>query len=258
VTAPAVVMMRGGAVGYGDRPAIRDVDFDLHAGEVVAVLGPNGSGKSTLVRGILGLARVLDGSLELFGTAAAQFHERYRFGYVPQRHTITGTIPSTVHEVVASGRLARRRVWRRPSPQDRSAVDAAIERVGLADRAGENLATLSGGQQRRALIARALAAEPDVLVMDEPTAGVDSANQQVLARTLGHLASGGVTLLVVTHEVGPLVPIVTRAVVMRDGFKAYDGPLTASMIGASDAAEYHPHGSPPEAPGGLGLEGWHP
>lgn len=259
MTPGPVVRMRGAAVGYDERPAIEDVDFDLAAGEVVAVLGANGSGKSTLVRGILGLARLLEGRLELFGVPADRFHQRYRLGYVPQRHTVVGTVPSTVREVVSSGRLARRRVLRRASAADRTAVDRAIERVGLADRAGENLATLSGGQQRRALIARALASEPDVLIMDEPTAGVDSANQAVLAQTLAGLAAAGTTLLVVTHEVGPLVPLVTRAVVMRDGRVAYDGPMTADMVGASDAAGLHAHGSPPPAVGparGVGLEGW--
>ena len=104
-----VVRMRGGAVGYDNRPAIRDVDFCLEAGEVVALLGPNGAGKSTLVRGILGLAPLMARSLELFGVPAAHFRERYRLGYVPQRHTIVGGVPSTVREVVSSGRLPRKR-----------------------------------------------------------------------------------------------------------------------------------------------------
>jgi zinc transport system ATP-binding protein len=247
--------MRGVAVGYGERPAIHDVDFDLTHGEVVAVLGPNGSGKTTLIRGILGLAPILAGTLDLFGIPADQFRERYRIGYVPQRHTVVGTIPSTVREVVASGRLPRKRAFARTTTADRTAVAAAIETVGLSDRTDESLATLSGGQQRRALIARALAAEPDVLVMDEPTAGVDSSNQLMLAETLRRLVAGGATLLVVTHEIGPLVPLVTRAVVMRDGCPQYDGPLRADMVGASDGADAHEHGSPPTEVGGLGLTG---
>jgi zinc transport system ATP-binding protein len=258
--AEPVVRLRGAAVGYGDRAAIRGVDLDLARGEVLAVLGPNGAGKSTLVRGILGLAPLLAGSLELFGVPSSAFRDRYRIGYVPQRHTIHGALPATVREVVASGRLARRRWWARAGAADRAAVDEAVFTVGLSDRADEPVATLSGGQQRRALIARALAAEPDVLVMDEPTAGVDTANQQVLADTLGSLVDRGATLLVVTHEVGPLVPLVTRATVMRDGRVAYDGPLTAAMVGASDAAlggdHHHPHGSPLDDSGSFGLDAW--
>lgn len=256
----AVVRLRGASVGYDDRPAIRDVDLDLARGEVLAVLGPNGSGKSTLVRGILGLAPLLHGSLELFGVPASEFRDRSRIGYVPQRHTVVGALPATVREVVASGRLARRRWWVRAGAADRAAVDEAVFTVGLSDRLDAVVATLSGGQQRRALIARALAAEPDVLVMDEPTAGVDAANQQVLARTLAHLVDRGATLLVVTHEVGPLVPLVTRAAVMRDGRVAYDGPLTAAMVGASDAGDaaeqHHEHGLPDEPPGAFGRGAW--
>jgi zinc transport system ATP-binding protein len=247
--------MRGAAVGYDDRPVIDGVDFELRPGEVVAVLGPNGSGKTTLVRGILGLARVIEGSLDLFGIPADQFRERYRIGYVPQRHTVVGTIPSTVREVVSSGRLARKRPFARSARADRAAVARAIDTVGLADRTDENLARLSGGQQRRALIARALAAEPDVLVMDEPTAGVDSANQQMLAATLHRLVTDGATLLIVTHEIGRLVPLITRAVVMRDGHIGYDGPLLPAMVGVSDGADAHEHGRQPSQPGGLGLTG---
>lgn len=214
--APAVRMC-GGAVGYGDRPAIRDIDFTLDCGEVVVLVGPNGAGKSTLVRGILGLAPLLGGTLALFGLPAGQFRARHRFGYVPQRDTIVGGVPSTVREVVLSGRLSRKRPFAPMRAHDRDIVGAAIDTVGLTERADVSVARLSGGQQRRVLIARALAAEPDVLVMDEPTAGVDTANQEILAATLRQLVSGGSTLLLVAHELGPLEPLICRVVVMRDG-----------------------------------------
>lgn len=234
--ATAVVRMRSASIGYNDVPVVRGLNFDLMPGEVVAVLGANGSGKSTLVKGILGLARVQSGSLELFGVPAEKFHDRARIGYVPQRHTVGGGLPSTVHEVVSSGRLPRLRLFSRPGQVDRAAVDEAIETVGLADRAKTPVGELSGGQQRRVLIARALASRPEVLVMDEPTAGVDVSNQRSLALTMQQLAQRDVTMLVVSHEIGPLVPIVTRAVVMHEGRARYDGPLMPSMIGASDAA----------------------
>lgn len=231
-SAPPVVRMVGASVGYGDRPAIRDIDFTLDVGEVVVVLGPNGAGKSTLVRGILGLAPMISGSLELFGMPAAKFHERHRLGYVPQRHTIVGGVPSTVREVVSSGRLPRKRPFAPLSHQDREAIESAIDTVGLAERADVNVATLSGGQQRRVLIARALAAEPDVLVLDEPTAGVDSANQEILAATLrGLVEQRGRTLLLVAHELGPLEPLIGRVLVMRDGHIRYDGAPVAGGEG---------------------------
>ena len=232
-----VVRMRGGAVGYADRPAIRDVDFSLEAGEVVALLGPNGAGKSTLVRGILGLAPLMAGRLELFGVPAAHFKERYRLGYVPQRHTIVGGVPSTVREVVSCGRLPRKRPFAPMRAYDRAVVAAAIDTVGLGERAGVSVGNLSGGQQRRVLIARALAAEPDVLVMDEPTAGVDAANQEILAATLRKLVERGSTLLLVAHELGPLAPLIGRVVVMRDGHVRYDG----APLPAGEGAYHEPH-----------------
>jgi zinc transport system ATP-binding protein len=224
VTVP-VIALHGVAVGYGDRPVVEDVDLAVRPGDVVAVVGANGSGKTTLVRGVLGLAPVLAGRVELLGRPAESFRERWRLGYVPQRHTVGGGIPSSVQEVVASGRLARRRLLSRPTAADRDAVREALETVGLADRRHAPVATLSGGQQRRTLIARALAAEPDVLIMDEPTAGVDAAGQVSLARTLTLLVGQGLTLVVVTHEVEPLLGLLTRVVELREGRVVRDEPL---------------------------------
>lgn len=212
-----VIALHGVAVGYGDRPVVENVDLVVRSGDVVALVGANGSGKTTLVRGVLGLAPVLAGQIELLGRPAASFRDRWRIGYVPQRHTVGGGVPSSVQEVVASGRLARRRLLSRATATDRAAVTEALEIVGLADRRHAPVATLSGGQQRRTLIARALAAGPDVLVMDEPTAGVDAAGQETLARTLTRLVGQGLTLVVVTHEIDPLAGLLTRVVELRDG-----------------------------------------
>jgi zinc transport system ATP-binding protein len=225
VTTP-VIALSGVAVGYGDRPVVEDVDLVVRPGEVVALVGANGSGKTTLVRGVLGLAPVLAGRVELLGRPASSFRERWRIGYVPQRHTVGGGIPSSVQEVVASGRLARRRLLSPATAADRRAVSEALEIVGLADRRCAPVATLSGGQQRRTLIARALAADPDVLIMDEPTAGVDAAGQENLARTLTRLVGQGLTLVVVTHEIEPLLGLLTRVVELREGRVVRDEPLT--------------------------------
>jgi zinc transport system ATP-binding protein len=229
MTSP-VIELRGVAVGYGDRPAIRDVDFRLDAGEVVALVGPNGSGKTTLVRGVLGLARVLAGEVELFGVPADAFTQRYRIGYVPQRHTVGGAIPSTVAEVVGSGRLPRHGWLSRPGTADREAVARAIATVGLTEQRNVSVSTLSGGQQRRVLIARALAIDPDVLIMDEPTAGIDADSHANLVRTLGSLVQRGLTMLVVTHQVTPLLPILSRVVAVEAGRIVYDGPATAGVV----------------------------
>ena len=256
MTGPPVLELRDATIGYGDRPVVHGVDLSVARGEVVALLGPNGSGKTTLVRGVLGLADRMGGTIEVHGRPLDRLAERWRVGYVPQRHSVAGAVPSTVRELVASGRLTRLGLLGRLRPPDRAAVAAAIEAVDLTERAGTDVAQLSGGQQRRVLIARALAGEPDLLVMDEPTAGVDRASQHALVRTLVRQKERGVTLVVVTHEVGPLVPIVDRVVVLDQGRIVLDGPWDPALLGAADGGElgvdHHHHlddqlGDHPEA-----------
>ena len=249
-----VIELRDATIGYEGRSVIDGLDLRIRAGEVVGVLGPNGSGKSTLVGGILGLAKVQAGTIELFGVDRARFHEWGRIGFVPQRGTVTGGIPSTVREVVASGRLTSVKPFRRMRATDHEMIDRSIAAVGLADRSGKALSTLSGGQQRRALIARALASDPDLLVLDEPTAGVDSENQQVLADILARLAEVGTTIVLITHELGPAADVVTRTLVLGGGKVVFDGP--ASLAPSEHDDEWHHHHGPPSRPvGGLGLDG---
>jgi zinc transport system ATP-binding protein len=243
----AIIRLRHAAIGYRDHAIVHDLDLELHRGEVMAVLGANGSGKTTLLRGILGLAPVLAGSIQVFDVPVQRFSERYRLGYVPQRQAIGGGIPATVSEVVGSGRLPRKRPFSFMTAQDRHIVRAAIDAVGLSEKASQAVNTLSGGQQRRVLIARALASEPEVLVLDEPTAGVDVANQEILAATLENLVQNGTTVLLVTHELGPLAPLIEHVVILRDGRKTYDGPAMAE----AETMDPHPHGEAAHMDHGL-------
>lgn len=222
-THPPAVELHRATFGYQGRAAVSDVDLVVERGEVLAVLGPNGSGKSTLVKGLLGLAEHLSGEVTILGTPLDRLHDRTRIGYLPQRHTLVGGVRATVTEVVDTGLLARRPWWRRAGRAEREAVHHALETVGLADRARFDVDTLSGGQQRRVLIARALVARPDVLVMDEPTAGVDRASQGVLAGVLQRLGDAGTTMLVVTHELAALRGIVDRIVEVDLGHLTFDG-----------------------------------
>lgn len=218
-----VLRLHQAAFGYRGRAVVTDVDLEVHRGEVLAVLGPNGSGKTTLVKGLLGLAEHLSGDVAVLGTPLARLRDRTRIGYVPQRHTLTGGVRATATEVVATGLLSTRPWWRPSTSHDREAVLAALETVGLADRARFDVETLSGGQQRRVLIARALVARPEVLVMDEPTAGVDSASQAILAGVLQRLGAAGTTMLVVTHELSALRGVVDRIVEVDAGHLTFDG-----------------------------------
>jgi zinc transport system ATP-binding protein len=241
-------------IGYDGRPVVGPIDLAVARGEVVALQGANGSGKSTLVRGVLGLAQVLAGTIEVFGEPANQLRNRWRLGYVPQRHTVATGVPATVQEVVASGRLPRIRPWRRASSIDRRRVLDAIGTVGLSGRERHSLATLSGGQQRRVLIARALAGDAEMLVLDEPMAGVDVANQQILADTLAELVSAGTTIVLVTHELGPAAEIVSRTVVMRNGTLAYDGrPRSIDLVG--HGSDHHHLEAEPADADRFGLTG---
>ncbi|HEY9289754.1 MAG TPA: ABC transporter ATP-binding protein [Microlunatus sp.] len=222
------------SVELGGLPVLRGISLAVHAGETVALLGGNGSGKSTLVRALLGLTGLRRGSVRLFGTELGRFRDWSKIGYVPQRSTIDLT-RAKVSEIVGSGRLGHRPPFVPPRAKDRQVIREALEVVGLADRAQAEMQHLSGGQQQRVLIARALAAEPRLLVLDEPTAGVDLEHQQILADVLTELLRRGMAILVVLHEIGPLTPLVDRAIVLRDGRVVHDGPLPRS------ATELHDH-----------------
>jgi zinc transport system ATP-binding protein len=240
-----VIALEHASFGYADAPVVRDVTLSIAPGEVVALLGANGSGKSTLVKGLLGLNEQLGGTVRLFGVPREDFEDHPRLGYVPQRHTLSVSVRATVEEIVAVGRLPHRRWWRPrlTDAEDTRLIGQCLEVVGLADRAGADVSTLSGGQQRRVLIARALAAHPDALIMDEPTAGVDTANQEVLAQVLARLAASGTTLLIVTHELEALADIVTRIVVVSGGRIAFDGTTAdfATRRGLDVAGHGHHH-----------------
>jgi len=239
-----VVEVRGAGVALGGRPIVRDVDLSVEAGEVVALLGANGSGKSTLVKAMVGLNPLSTGTVRLFDQALVGFKDWHRLGYVPQRSPIATGVPSTVAEVVAAGRLSRRRPFVPARRSDRAAVARALSDVGLSERARHPVSTLSGGQQQRVLIARTLAGEPELLVLDEPNAGVDLASQEAIAGTLAALAGQGATIVVVLHELGHLAEVIQRSVVLRDGRVVYDGPPSDSPT-EHDAHDHHRPSIPP-------------
>jgi zinc transport system ATP-binding protein len=202
--------------GYGRAPVVRDVSLEVRSGEFVALVGPNGSGKSTLLRALLGALEPTAGRVELFGRPPEQFRQRWRLGYVPQRPSLESEVPATVREIVASGRLRRHGWWRRLSREDEQAIDHALRSVGLDQSGDLPLNELSVGQQQRAFIARAFASEPDLLVLDEPIAGIDRESQRRFRDSLAHLEhehGGGV--LLVSHELSAVAEDIDRVIVLK-------------------------------------------
>jgi zinc transport system ATP-binding protein len=251
VSTPLIQLDRA-SVGYDGQAVVSGLDLSVHPGEALALVGPNGSGKTTLVQAILGLAEVTAGSLLVFAHRPASHADRGRIGYVPQRPPLGGIVPTTVGEVVTAGRLARGG-WLRSRASDRAAVRHALDRVGLADLSSVRVDTLSGGQQRRVLIARALAAEPEMLVLDEPLAGVDRSSQEQLAETLRVLLTDGTTLVVVLHELGPMRQLISRIARLRDGRLVYDGPVTTDVLADlhEDELGHHDHHHDDDPGGGA-------
>jgi zinc transport system ATP-binding protein len=220
-----VVELRDVSFAYGrGQPVLTGVDLAIEQGQFVAIAGPNGGGKTTLVRLALGLLEPAEGEALLFGEPAARFSRRATLGYLAQRSQLGTDAPATVREVVSAGRLAAGGLLGPLRRRDRAIVDEAMVRVGIRDLAERPLAALSGGQQQRAFIAKALAGEPSLIVLDEPTTGVDVDAQDALATLLDALRRElRVTILYVSHEFGAVERFVERLVLVR-GAIVFDGP----------------------------------
>ena len=234
---------------------LEDVDLSIRQGEFVALLGPNGSGKTTLVRTMLGLQSHSHGRVTLFGRPLSRFRDWQRIALVPQRLPGASSIPVSVWEAVLSGLISPKRRWRPYLRTERAAATQALTDVGLWSKRHERLDTLSGGQQRRVLIARALASGADLLVMDEPTAGVDAQNLASLTALLAGLHEHGTTIIVVTHELTGIAHLITRAVVLDPHSRetiVFDGPPPVPGHHLHD--HVHHHESELGRPGVVELE----
>jgi len=210
--------------GYTATPVIEDVTLAIDPGEYVAVVGPNGSGKSTLMQLMLGLRRPDEGRARLFGEPAHAFDEGARIGYVAQHASAAKEMPITVREVVKMGRFPHVGFgWL--SREDWAVVDDALATVGMSAFADRRVTRLSGGQRQRAFIARALASEADLLVLDEPTVGVDAESVQAFYDLLDALNERGITIVLIEHDIGAVTDHADRVVCLnREVY--FDGPTT--------------------------------
>ena len=208
-----LLRLQDASFGYENRPILEHVDLELRRGEFIALLGPNGAGKTTLLRGIVGLIPPLAGTLSYgFDRATSPL------GYVPQRDALDPTFPLTAREVVLMGTYARLPPLRRVGRAERLLASQCLELVGLGDGAEQRFASLSGGQKQRVLIARALAAKPQLLLLDEPTAGVDVSATTTIMEVPARLnRDDGLTVLLVTHQVRMLRGLANAVFWVQEG-----------------------------------------
>ncbi len=192
------LVIRGLTVAYQRRIVLKDVQADIRRGQVIGVIGPNGGGKSTLLKAILGIAPVVAGTVALFGRPASDM--RAHMAYVPQREVVDWDFPVTVRDVAMMGRYPRTGWLRRPGRHDRDVVDTMLERVNMADERNAQIGQLSGGQQQRVFIARALAQEADVLLLDEPMNGIDTSTQEIIMQVIEEQRVAGKIVLLATHD----------------------------------------------------------
>ncbi len=213
-----IIQFSKASFGFPGRIALEEITLDIMEGEFIGIIGPNGSGKTTLLRALLGLIPPVSGQVQIFDCACEKLrcHHRARIGYLPQKDRVDEDFPVTVFEAVLMGRFSSIGLLRRPSRTDDEIARHALEEVGMAEFAEASLGHLSGGQQQRVFIARALAQQPQVLLLDEPTTGVDMPTQQTILELIKKLHETlRLTILLVTHDINMIVPFVNRLALLK-------------------------------------------
>lgn len=210
----AAVDVHGVSVRYGSVAALDSVDLVLGAGAVCGLIGMNGSGKSSLIKALMGIVPVHQGRVLLNGRTPRQARRQAAVAYVPQAEEVDWSFPISVRDVVSSGRYGRLRWTRRLTQEDRDAVDEAMRRVGVTDLADRPIGALSGGQRQRTFVARAVAQQAGVLLLDEPFAGVDEPSERMISALLRELAAAECTILIATHDLHALPDLCTEAVLL--------------------------------------------
>lgn len=239
VTREAVVA-RDMVVRYDDFTALVGATFTAHYGEALGIVGPNGSGKSTLLKTIAGLLRPYGGELRVLGSQPRKLPPG-TIAYVPQVEAVDWSFPATVWDVVAMGRFARLRFWQHFGAADRAAVHHALDVVNMTPLAGRHIANLSGGQQQRVFVARAIAQEPQLLLLDEPTTGVDAETEEALRVIVRELVAGGLPVLMATHDLDRVDEWFDRLLVVDRRVLALGSPREVVESGAYSAIREHTH-----------------
>ena len=209
-------------VSYGPVPALLDISVEIPAGELIGVIGPNGSGKSTLIKSMMGFVKPDVGQVFLFGKDVS--HTKGLVAYVPQRGSVDWDFPITVREVAAMGRYGHRRWWQDLSRSDYAAAEKALEQVRMSEFSKRQIGQLSGGQQQRVFMARALAQGADVLLLDEPFAGVDAATERAILDVLQTTKANGKTVIVVHHDLATAAEYFDQLILLKQRLFGFGPP----------------------------------
>lgn len=234
------VRLRGVHVCYGRVVALDGIDLVLDRGSALGIVGPNGSGKSTLLKTVAGLVKPERGTVTVFGCPPKSLRPG-TIAYVPQVEAVDWSFPANVEDVVAMGRFPRLRVLSLFGKHDRAAVDHAIEALRLGDLRKRHISELSGGQQQRAFVARAIAQEPELLLLDEPTTGVDAATEEALRELVRGLVAGGLPVMMTTHDLDRAAEWFDRLVVVDRRVLADGEPARVLASGAYAGIREHAH-----------------
>ena len=226
MTAP-IISVSDLAVRYGAVQALSDVSLELLPGRIVGVIGMNGSGKSTLFASIMGTVKLTSGTIRLFGEDPARARRANRVSYVPQSEKVDWDFPIPVSDVVMTGRYGRLGLTRRPHQVDRDAVARAIDRVGLTEYAGRQIGELSGGQRKRVFVARGIAQEASLMLLDEPFAGVDKGSEHTIIELLRALAAEGRGILISTHDLAGVPELCDEVVLLKNRVLFHGPPAEA-------------------------------
>jgi manganese transport system ATP-binding protein len=226
-----ILDVRGVSVTYDDVQALDDVSVSLRAGSICGLIGVNGSGKSTLFKALMGLVAPQQGTVELFGRTTAAARKAGLVAYMPQAEEVDWTFPVSVSDVVGMGVYGRLGAARRLRPADRAAVGEALERVGLTDLGRRQIGRLSGGQRKRVFIARSIAQDARLLLLDEPFAGVDRASERTMTALLRDLREEGRSVLVSTHDLAGVPEFCDEAVLLHRRVLAHGHPAAVLTQG---------------------------
>lgn len=239
----SVIRLENISYAYGDKQVLKNINFSINRGMFMGLVGPNGGGKTTLIKIILGLLKPDEGNIYILDEPIDTFSDWNRIGFVSQKaNTFNKGFPATVFEVVSMGLTAKIGYFRFMKKKHKEKVHEALEQVGMNDYAFQNIGDLSGGQQQRVFIARALVSEPELLILDEPTVGIDYKNVERFYELLHHLnVKRNLTLLLVTHDTGAMTEHATNVACLNQHLHFHGKPEEYTALSAETLSEIYGH-----------------